>query len=191
MQTTTPKLNNMAPLTGRMVNEEDEIHNIVDAFGSLKVVGRENSAVHESLSFTYSGSATAIPSLGSVRFLGRTGDITSHLWSFSVKVDQAPMTIEFFEAPTVTADGTAQTPRNRNRQSDIVPLMQVFANPTVSADGTLLLADKIFGDQKTVTSETLEGEWLLKKNTDYIFKITNNSNQTANLSAGFNWLEQD
>ena len=39
MQTTTPKLTNMAPLTRRMVNEEDEIHNIVDDYGSLKVVG--------------------------------------------------------------------------------------------------------------------------------------------------------
>lgn len=191
MQTTTPKLNNLTPQTGRMVNEEDEIHNVVDDFGSLKVVGREHSAVHEGLSFNYSASASGIATNAVVRFLGRTGDITSHLWSFFVSVDQAPMIVEFFEAPTVTADGTAQTALNRNRQSTATPLMQVFANPTVSADGTKLFESRIFGDQKTVTSETLEGEWLLKKNTDYMFKITNLSNQTANLNAGFNWLEQD
>lgn len=36
MQTTTPKINNMTPVTGRMVNEQDEIVNVVDNFGSLK-----------------------------------------------------------------------------------------------------------------------------------------------------------
>ena len=36
MQTTTPKLTNMAPLTGRMVNEEDEVHNVVAGFNWLE-----------------------------------------------------------------------------------------------------------------------------------------------------------
>jgi hypothetical protein len=191
MQTTTPRLNNLTPQTGRMVNEEDEIHNIVDDYGSLKTVDRSHSAVHEGVSFTFSGSATNIATAGVVRFLGRTGDVTAHLWSFFIKADQAPMTIEFFEAPTVSDPGTAQTPLNRNRQSTTAPTLQVYVNPTVSADGTRLLIDNIFGEQKTVTSETLEGEWLLKKNTDYMFKITNLSNQAAAINAGFNWLEQD
>lgn len=60
MQTTTPKLSNMAPVTGRMVNEEDEIHNIVDDYGSLKVVGIEHTAVHAGHSFTYAGAANNI-----------------------------------------------------------------------------------------------------------------------------------
>ena len=190
MQTTTPKLTNMAPLTGRMVNEEDEIHNIVDDYGSLKVVGIEHTAVHDGKSFIYTGTAQ-INALATVYFLGRVGDVTAHLFDFFVKADQAPMTIEFFEAPTVTSPGTAQAPLNRNRQLMTPSTMAVFAGATVSADGTLLMTDQILGVQKDVTSEQLIGEWLLKKNTDYVFKITNGSNQTANVVAGFNWLEAD
>ena len=64
MQTTTPKITNMTPITG-----------------------------------------------ASVYFLGRAGDVTAHLLDFFVKPDQAPMTIQFFEAPTVTA------PRHGSRPS--------------------------------------------------------------------------
>lgn len=190
METTTPKLTNMAPVTGRMVNEEDEIHNVVDDYGSLKVVGIEHTAVHDGKSFIYTGTAQ-INAAATVYFLGRVGDVTAHLFDFFIKADQAPMTIEFFEAPTVTTPGAAQTAINRNRQSTTTSTMGVFAGATVSADGTLLMTDKILGVQKDVTSEQLIGEWLLKKNTDYVFKITNGSNQAANVVAGFNWLEAD
>lgn len=190
MDTTTPKLNNIAPQTGRMVNEEDEIHNVVDDYGSLKTIGIEHTAVHDGKSFIYTGAAQ-INSLATVYFLGRVGEVTAHLFDFFIKSDQAPMTIEFFEAPTVTNAGSAQTAINRNRQSTTTATLGVFAGATVSADGTLLMTDKILGVQKDVTSDHLVGEWLLKKNTDYVFKITNGSNQAANIAAGFNWLEAD
>lgn len=190
MQTTTPKLNNITPVTGRMINEEDEVHNIVDGYGSLKTIGIENTAVHDGISWTYSGTAS-LASSAVVYFLGRTGDITAHLSGFQIDSDAAPILVEFFEAPTVTSTGAAQTAINRNRQITATPEMQVFAGATVSADGTKLLTSKIQGTQKTVSGQSLPGEWLLKKNTDYVFKITNQSNQTANISAGFNWLEAD
>lgn len=190
MQTTTPKLNNMAPVTGRMVNEENEIVNVVDNFGSLKTIDVLNSTVHAGISFTYSAAAS-IPAAGHAYFHGKTGDITSHLMSFFVKSDAAPITVEFFEEPTITANGTQVPAIARNRQSVIVPLMQVFVAPTVTADGTLLLTGKLLGNQQTVSSSNLEGEWILKKNTSYTFKITNNSNQTANVGAGFNWIEEN
>lgn len=190
MQTTTPKLNNMTPVTGRMVNEENEIVNVVDNFGSLKTIDVLNSTVHAGIAFTYAGVAS-IPAAGHAYFHGKTGDITSHLMGFFVKTDAAPLTIEFFEEPTVTANGTQVPAIARNRQSSNPCLMQVFANPTITNDGTQLLIGKILGNQQTVASSNLDGEWLLKKNTSYTFKITNNSNQTANIGAGFNWIEEN
>ena len=190
MDTTLPKLNNLTPITGRMVNEEDEIHNVVDAYGSLKTIGIEHTAVHDGKSFIYTGVAQ-INSLATVYFLGRAGNVTAHLFDFFIKSDQAPMTISFFEAPTVTNAGSAQTAINRNRQSTRTATLAVFAGATVSADGTLLMTDKILGVQKDVTSDHLAGEWLLKKSIDYVFKITNNSNQAANIAVGFNWVEVD
>lgn len=190
MQTTTPKINNMTPVTGRMVNEQDEVVNVVDNFGSLKTIGIENSAVHAGIAFTYAAAAQ-ITAAGHAYFHGKTGNIVSHLMSFFVKADAAPVTVEFFEAPTISNDGTPVAAIARNRILNPTPLMQVFAAPTVTADGTQLLIGKILGDKQTVSSANLDGEWLLKPNTSYIFKVTNNTNQTINVGAGFNWIEAD
>jgi hypothetical protein len=190
MQTTTPKLANITPQTGRMVNEEDEVHNVVDDYGSLKTIGIKHTAVHDGVSWTYTG-ASSIASAGVSYFLGRTGNITAHLLDFFVKSDSAPITVEFFELPTVTSAGTLQTTINRNRQITATSTMQVYAGASVSSNGVKLLTGKILGTHNTVSGDDFEGEWLLKKNADYIFKITNQSNQTANIVAGFNWLEAD
>lgn len=190
MDTTTPKLNNIAPQTGRMVNEEDEIHNVVDDYGSLKTIGIEHTSVHDGTAWVYTGEST-ITAATSVYFLGRTGNLTVHLLDFYIKADSAPILVEFFEAATVTVDGSPQTPVNRNRQITASPTIQVFAGATVTADGTKLFSGKILGTQQTVSGDDFEGEWLLKKNTDYVFKITNQSVQSANISAGFKWLEVD
>ncbi len=190
MDTTTPKLNNLAPITGRMVNEEDEVHNVVDPYGSLKVIDRAHSSVHDGVSWTFTGAGQILAGQ-SFYFMGITGDITAHLWEFFVKTDSAPVTVEFYEGATTSNNGTQQTPLNRNRQGTFTPSMQVFAGPTVTNDGTQLILAKILGTQQTVFSDNLEGEWLLKKNTKYTFKITNNSQQAANIAAGFNWVEVD
>lgn len=185
MDTTTPKLNNLAPITGRMVNEEDEVHNVVDPYGSLKVLDRSSSSVHEGVAFAHTETA-ALAAGASAYFMGVTGDITAHLWNFAIRADAAPLKVKFLEAITTSADGTQKTVVNRNRQSVIAPTMVVFAGPTVTNDGTLLAEIDILGNQQTVTENDFVGEWLLKKNTKYAFKITNNSAQVANLSAGFN-----
>jgi len=190
VKTTVPKLTNLTPVTGRMINEEDEIHNVVDNYGSLKTIDRAHSSVHDGVSWTYAGAGSVV-ACQSIYFMGVTGDVTAHLWEFFVKTDSAPITVEFYEGATTSNDGTPQTPLNRNRQGTFTPSMQVFAGPTVTSDGTQLILAKILGNQQTVSSDNLEGEWILKKSTKYTFKITNNSQQAANIAAGFNWLEID
>lgn len=191
MEATTPKINNITPNTGRMINDEDEVHNVIDDYGSVKIIGIEHTAVHDGKSYTYTGAASGIASLQSLYFLGRTGNVTAHLFDFFIQSDQSPMTVQFFESPTVTLAGTAQSAINRNRQVVAPATMAVYAGSVIASDGTELLLARILGTNKTVTSQDLVGEWLLKKNTDYVFKITNNSNQAANIAAGFNWLESD
>lgn len=187
---TSPKLNNLPPVTGRMINEENEIHNVVDGYGSLRVVDVSSTAVHDGVAWVYTTSGLVL-SGQSMYLLGRVGSIIAHLWEFYIRSDSAPMLIEFFEAPTVTVLGTPQTKINRNRQIEGIGEMLIYAAPTISADGLKLFEGKILGSQQTVSGDDFKGEWLLKTNTDYIFKITNQSNQTANISAGFNWVEID
>lgn len=190
MDAITPKINNVTPKTGRFMTESDKIVNVVDEYGNIKVIDVANSSVHDGKAYTYTATSS-ITATSSVYFMGKTGAVTSHLMGFFVKSDASPIKVEFFESPTTTADGTAQQAVARNRQSTATATMQVFAGPTVTASGTLLMADRILGDKQTVSDEHLDGEWLLKKNTSYIFKITNETNQTVNIVAGFNWIESD
>lgn len=191
MDATTPKINNVTPNSGRLISDSDKIVNVVDEYGNIKVIDVANSSVHDGKAYTYTATSS-ISATSSVYFMGRTGAVTSHLMGFFVKSDASPLKVEFFESPTTTADGTPQLVVARNRQSTgTATTMQVFAGPTVTESGTPLMIDRVLGDKQTVSDEHLDGEWLLKKNTSYIFKITNETNQTVNIVAGFNWIESD
>lgn len=190
MDATTPKINNMAPVTGRVMIEDDTIVNVIDVFGNVKTIDIANSSVHAGTAYTYTGTAQ-VSSAASVYFMGKSGVVTAHLMGFFVKSDASPVKVEFFESPATTSDGTPQSAVARNRQSTATATMQVFVNPTVTASGTLLMIDRVLGDKQTVSDEHLDGEWLLKKNTSYIFKLTNETNQAINVVAGFNWVEID
>lgn len=190
MDATTPKINNIAPVTGRVITENDTLVSVIDVFGNVKVIDVANSSVHDGTAYTYTGTAQ-VQASSSVYFMGKSGGVTAHLMGFFVKSDASPVKVEFFESPTTTADGTAQSAVARNRQSTATATMQVFVNPTVTASGTLLMTDRVLGDKQTVSDNHLDGEWLLKKNTSYLFRLTNETNQAVNIVAGFNWVEID
>lgn len=186
---TTPLIAAMTPVTGRMVNEQNEIHNVVDDYyGSLRTMGVNDSGVHDGQMFFYTTSVQ-VASLTNFYLLLATGTTTIHVKDFIIKADQAPVTIELFESGTVSANGTAQTTINRNRQLTNTATISIFASPTVTSDGTRLMIDRILGAHKDVTSDYLSGEWLLKKSNSHLIKINNGSNQAANIMIGINWME--
>lgn len=190
MQTTTPRLNNLTPQSGRMVNEHDEVHNIVDEYGMLKTINPEAVYVHDGVAFNFSfvGSISGVTYL-----LGRTNGKTVHLLGYHLVAATNAVLVEFFEAPTVTNDGTAQTVVARNRNNPSVAALSVFSGSTVSADGTLLNTSKVFasgqGANRVGGDTTIPIEWLLKPNTDYIFKLTPAA--TTEVTADFTWVETD
>jgi len=184
-----PDIVNMTPVTGRMIAEGNLVKNIVDeTLPGVRVVDADNFVVHLGIAFIYREVAQ-LAAGGVMRLLGRVGAKEVHLTDFLIRCDQAPVTIEFFESPTVTAPGTAGTPIAKNRIVSAIPTTSVFLNPTVTSDGTRLDIDKLLGANKDVGGRDLHTEWLLKPNTDYIFKITNSSAQIANIVAGFIWSE--
>lgn len=80
--------------------------------------------------------------------------------------------MELFEDPTSSANGTAKTIVQKNRNSSNVPSMLVYHTPTVSVDGTLL-SKKLFGEGKKEGGEDRSSdEWILKQNSKYLIKTT-------------------
>lgn len=190
METTTPKIANMTPITGRMVNDNDVIHNIVDADGMVKVALAANTYVHEGKAFNFS----FVGSVSTTTYLmGRTGAKPVHLLGYHVTSATQAMTIEFYEAPTVTVDGTAQSVIPRNRIESETPTLAVYLGPTVTADGLLLAKSKIFasgsGANRVGGDDAISIEWLLKPDTDYVFKLTPGG--TTEVTADFTWMETE
>ena len=146
--------------------------------------------------WTYEISATGnIAAAGSLYVMGRVNGRGTELHNFFLVTDRTPYKVELFEAPTVTGDGTPLAPRNKNRNvADSETTTEVFSGTTVSADGTLLYTiEETFsgtGSHVQGGDTVFTNEWILKENTDYVFKITNTDGATAlNASFGFTWCE--
>ena len=60
--------------------------------------------------------------------------------------------------------------------------------------GTILESKRVYKSgvgSVTPGSGQIEGEWVLKSNSDYVFRITNNSGATINLDADFHFYEEE
>lgn len=100
-----------------------------------------------------------------------------HLSRVRLTTSQGDVDILSFEDSTITAPGALAPMFNTNRNSANTPGMQVYFQPTVSADGTQLHTLWAHPTQlETGISEVSKGEeWILKPDTDYLLRITNNN----------------
>jgi hypothetical protein len=80
-----------------------------------------------------------------------------------------------YEAPTVSANGTAMTAFNRNRNSAFTSDLEHYHTPTVTTVGTLISTDHA-GSGRGTGGEARSEEFVLKNNTKYLLRVTN---QTA------------
>jgi hypothetical protein len=194
MQTTTPKLANITPITGRMVNEQDEVHNVLDSYGNVKTVGIENTAVHNGTLYQYIG-ANLIATGATAYLMLVTAAKYVHMSGNFIRGNTSPVLVNFYEDAVTSNNGIEVQPTAKNRVNVIAPTAKLYAAPTVTSDGVLLNADKIIagsgGDHKAGGSQEQAGEWLLKPNTKYLFKVTNQSNGTFDYVGGLTWIETD
>jgi hypothetical protein len=172
--------------SGRFVRENAELVNLADILAdaqdisrALKLISLEHSKIHQGEGWEVSIESGNIGAGASLYILFRVNEGRPHLRSYGVTVSDSPVTIRLFEAPTVTATGTEQQPRNRNRAESDQNGVQVFVGPTITADGTRLETDFLppGGNKIGGSAGSFYEEWILNED-DYILKITNNSNNT-------------
>ena len=88
---------------------------------------------------------------------------------------EAETSIWLYEGPTVTNVGTGLSVVNRNRNSANVDFLTIAHSAAVSATGTELEHSQ-FGAGKLVGgSINRTDEWILKNNTTYLVRVTNNT----------------
>jgi hypothetical protein len=101
--------------------------------------------------------------------------------------------IEMFETPTTSNDGTGLTPLNADRNSGKTASLLAYKDPAASVDGTLLASQRInaSGGSIRISGEQDRNiEYILKKNTAYLIKMTVAANGT-NVELNADWYEQD
>ena len=102
-------------------------------------------------------------------------------------------TVEFFENPTITDNGSALTACNNDRNSANTATLLCYYDPTVTDDGTRLNVNVMGTDGTGVAGSSggntqREDEFVLKQNEDYIIKVTVENNDTR-ASNCLKWYE--
>ncbi|HET8689348.1 MAG TPA: hypothetical protein VFM18_22285 [Methanosarcina sp.] len=194
-----PLINNIPPDTGReykedgtVINTADLLYNAVDKSGGIRSITEFQNAVHSGYAFSFTNHGTMLAG-ASISFLGITGALQVHFDGLEIAISQGAVLLEFYEAPTITSNGTVMNMRRRNRANPNRPTINVYSNPTITANGTLL-EDELFpqiGNGANVLSGNvgLDEGWVLSSNTSYLIKLTNQAATTTTYNVKFAWHE--
>lgn len=177
---------------GTYINTADAIANALDKSGGIRHISELQNAVHDGMAFGFSSHGTILAG-ASLILLGVTGALQVHFDGFLCDISQGPFLLELYEAPTVTTLGVQQSSRRRNRSNPNVSKMLIYAGGTVSANGLLIVDDLLLGigQGANVVNGTagLDDGFVLKANTTYMIKMTNQAATTTNYNAKFGWHE--
>lgn len=143
--------------------------------GEVFNTGQVSQLITQGKVFSHTLKDTALASAASLEVLIIVGASEAHL---RVKAGGATASnLLLFQATTVSGNGTAMPPRNRNRRFTVPPLTTVLSGPTITGDGTGL-SDKIVPE----TDSPDANAWILLANTNYLVRLTNVSGATAPVS---------
>lgn len=139
----------------------------------------DHMMIHLGRGFTRSDYHTNLASAGVANHLISVGANAIHIRQLIVETDGSPVLVEYFENTTTSADGTEETIGNNNRNSSLATTTEYYTGPTITADGDQM-------GQTLIPSITQHsggvgimqgGEWILKPNTKYTIRVTNNDSQ--------------
>lgn len=189
------------PETGRILKEDNTVINLADiiatatdATGGIYVNNEMQHAIHSgnAYSFDYDGTLGATSSL---YFMGVTGAKQIHFDSIHADFQKGGVRLWLYEAPTTTADGTAQTGVNMNFASIKTSTLSLFAAPTVTSNGIKKISHffPLTGVGVNVAPQTgdVAGGRVLKQNTKYLFRIENTDSSACTFGINFIWHDDN
>ena len=157
---------------------------------ALIVIDSIHERIHSGEGFQFSLRQTNIPASTVSYLLMNTTLSATHFRDYSIRCDSNPILVELYEEPTITSYGNLTSSKNRNRFSNHTSDSLIYLNSTISNDGTLLFVDEIYSNNnKAGEISGVPVEWLLKKDSTYLIKITNNNGNNVNCVYNFFWYD--
>ena len=160
------------------------------------IIQVEHRQVHKGLLFSTATKFDSVATGASVYVVMVTPqDIEVHFKQASISSDGEKFLTEIIEGPAVSG-GTAATAYNRNRGSTNTAQMTIKTAPSSVTGGTTIDIDLLGGGSSPGPKAIAIGtevagvtEWLLKENTTYVIKITNNGSSAATCVVKLIWYE--
>lgn len=115
-------------------------------------------------------------------------DIYAHLIA-GVEATSSSFLASFFEDVTATANGTLGGSRNRNRNAAENNTTIVYEDPTITATGNLLWSLSLGAGRNVGGASRDNEEVILKKNTKYLLRITEDNVAATNINWNLDWYE--
>lgn len=158
--------------------------------GALVTVTHEGHEIHEGNSFCFQ-EVLSLGNAGSQQYLITVPDTTKwpHFLYFVEGLD-AGVLVTMSEGADRSGT-TAQTLLNRNRNSATTATTLLHKGVSSgSTDGSPLIINRKFGQNRTGGSGLDRNERVLKRNTKYVFTVTNASASNNSVQVILDWDEQ-
>lgn len=158
----------------------------------LATVDHEHQKIHEGAAFTASFKAD-VAGGGVMDILIVTPNTTKYA-HFTYEIEcELETDILFYEAPTATAAANPIVAYNRDRNSATAATVVITHTPTSITEGTTIIRSSHVGSGKSYGGgERATHEFILKKNTKYLLRLTNAvSNATNQIAVKLDWYEHE
>jgi len=113
-----------------------------------------------------------------------------HIHAVPRLVTGGDMDLLIYKDTTTSNEGTPIEAVAKNQVDNISSGVTVFSAPTVTAPGTVLLNWFVPGGKKGPGMAWSEAQWILKCNTNYLFRITNRSGGAIQFGFSLGWMEE-
>lgn len=145
------------------------------ATNAVNTVDYAHHEIHSGSHYKAGRQDTTLATSDTIELLFTTSDTTK--WAHWVLTSQSTgeCVVELYEDTVTSADGTAITPTNRNRNSANTATVVVTHTPTITSDGTKLVEKWLgsTGFKEDTGGETRgNSELVLKQNTKYLLRLT-------------------
>lgn len=149
---------------------------------TLQTIDYEHHEIHSGSAFSYADRSNVNGS-GTVRdYLVVTPDTAVECHMRMAFTTEAEFDIILYEDATTSNNGTPATVPSKNRRSATSATTAIFTAPTVTGTGTQLNIHRTGSGTGTGGGLSDLEEWVLKRNTKYLFRFTKASSGTHYMS---------
>lgn len=153
----------------------------------------DHAMIHMGCAFTLSNRHDNISGSGVFDHLFVVGKHSLHMRELEVIATEAPFSLRYYYAPTVTDNGTLETIFNNNGNSSLVTDAAIYGGPTVTNVGTQVGEDLWpsygSGGHGGQVATLAGGEWIMPANSVWLIRFTNEGSKTADISHTYFYYE--